>query len=331
MATLGERIGNAVKAFRGEDSGRIDWETIKREAPPLEHKGFGFSTTLEGIADEWYLRSGYDRIYSLLAGSGPGWAGEPVTQDTAQNVSAVIACRRILSETFSSLPVRLVQKDEDSPKPRLRVVKSSEMPVVSTLRTGNDLRSAFGMKESALIHLLFSGNCFFKITRRSGGSGVPVDINLLIPEQVEVKREERGAQRVMYTIHQRGKSDQNYFLTPGQPQDIFHVRGAGYDGLMGYNVLHLARQTLGTTIAGEKNWARFLARGGRTPYLLKRRIPFKDDNEYIKFRRKWETAYNDPHKPPILEGDAEYQDLGKSMRDIQMLEARGSPDRGHLR
>lgn len=315
-------IASAFQSLRSgfSDAPAIPWNDIKDAAPPLmERKGISFSTTLEGIVDQGYQRLGYDRIYTLLQGGGPGWANETVNIDTATNLSPTWACKRIVCETMASLPFQLLER----PKPG-ELKYRNDLPVFDVMTHGNDERSAFSFIETMTYHLMFMGNAYAKIIRRSSKTNrTALDLQLLIPEQVEVSRD-RDSGYIKYKVHPGGgQKPEFYYVVPGQPQDILHIRGAGYDGLIGYSMLKIARQTLGSAIALEKNWARFLANGGRRPYILNSKVPFSNDGKRQEFRAKWQNSYAEPHKVPLLEGDAiTYQEIGMTVADAQLFQSR---------
>ena len=297
---------------------KIDWETVKREAPPLEEKmftDFSFDTTLFGAA-EYYRRHGYDRLAAMLSAGLPGWANEVVTYETANNLPAVYACRRIICETMASLPMRPIVRDNG------KITIQRQLPIGKIMRWGNDERSGFQMVDTWMSHLLFAGNAYAQIIRRSGGNRTALNLNLLTPDQVLPEREKGGQRRLMYVVTQVGQADQEYYVTPGQPHDIMHIRGAGYDGLKGHSLIQLGRQTFSSALGMEKNWGRFLANGGRVPYLLKKATKFENDAKRKEYRASWQKAYSEPHLPPIMEGDVTYEKLGLSMADMQLLESR---------
>lgn len=310
MAIFPELAAGLKTFMRGfEHSQKMDIVSLAVDAPPIEHKGM-FSTGLGG----GYGYGGWSRRYR---DGSPNWADEPVNLDTAQSLSAVYACRRIICETYASLPFQLMQR----PKPG-EIVFRRDLPIWDIMEHGNDERSDFSIRETMTSHLLFYGNAYAEITRRSGSNRTALDIEVLLPWQVQATRERDGQRRLKYVVHDTGRSDRTFFVNPGEPQDILHVRGAGFDGLIGYSILEIARQSLGTCLGMEKNLGRFWANGGRAPYYLKRPKPFPDDASYEEFRSKWKAAYSEPHNVPILEGDLTYESIGLSLEDAQLLETR---------
>jgi HK97 family phage portal protein len=98
---------------------------------------------------------------------------------------------------------------------------------------------------------------------------------------------------------------------------------AGCIGILGRGVVDVAKQSIGTALAIERYVGTFYANGGRVPYILKTKTKFKNDEDYEKFRSKWESVYSQPNKAPILEGgEYEYEQIGQTPIDSQLVEAR---------
>jgi len=273
---------------------------------------------VNGVDAEWYLRNGVPQIYSILAGGQPAWSGESVTRETALNHSVVWACNRLISETMGVLPASLMIKTNGAK------ADAPEHPMYSAMHDApNDEVSAQTFKEMLTSHCLLDGDGFAKITRRSG-TGIAIGLEPLLPERVIVDREKQTpAKRLIYQIlNERGVRDKTYTVQPGKPQDIFHLRGLSRDGLRGYNVIQMGRQSLGTAMAEERNVARFWANGGRPPYHLEMKKKFKTEEDFQKFRTDWEATYAEPWRAPILEEGTELKADGATMVESQALEAR---------
>ncbi len=273
---------------------------------------FSFDTISAG----WYARNGYYGIYNALSGGLPAWSGEPVSTDTAMGLSTVWACNKVISESVGILGLDMMQekggkKESATGKPLYAALKYAPSDEMTTQNFTELLTS----------HMVLQGNGFAKIARRSG-TGEALEFYPLQPQMVFPDREKTGQKRLVYVVREEHQADKTYTVERGKPQDILHLRGLGWDGVRGYSVITMARQSLGTAIAQERNVANFYAKGGRIPYLLKHPNKFKDDKDYEKFAANWEKTYSDPHKPPILEQGLEYQQIGLSAKDAQLIESR---------
>jgi HK97 family phage portal protein len=310
-------IVDAVKGAYKAVKGGMGAETLSLGINEQKAGGISFDAVNAG----WYARNGYPGIYTLLSGGMPAWSGEPVSLETALNHSVVWACNRLISETQGATPLVMLQEKNGAKR------LADDMPMFNALKHApNDEMSAMSFQETRTSHCALQGSGYAQIIRRSG-TGTAVELRALDPSQVTLDREKTGQRRLVYIVKHglggvAGNNETTYALDPGKPHDILHIRGLGWDGLRGYSVITMARQSIGTSLSVERNVARFYAGGGRVPYHLEMAKKFANDADYDKFRADWETTYAEPHKVPILESGTSYVKTGLSAVDAQMLETR---------
>lgn len=272
--------------------------------------------TFNAVNVDWYARNGYSKLYSLLGNGMPAWSGEHVSLQSALNHSVVWACRRVVSESVAFLPLNLMQRDSD-------VTEVADWhPLYSALHNApNEEMTAMSFRETRTGHCLLQGNAFAQIIRRSG-VGTAMELYPLCPDQVGIDREKAGQRRLVYVVKDGNSPDKTYTLQRGKPHDILHIKGPGDDGLQGYSVITLARQSIGTAIAANHNVANYFGHGGRLPYILETAKQFRTTDDFDKFRADWERTYAEPHRVPILENGLVYKQIGLSAADAQLLETR---------
>lgn len=298
--------GEPLRLFNGEAM----HSNVKHERKYAGGVGF------DAISAGWYLRNDYPQIYSILTGGMPAWSGEAVSLETALGHSVVFACNRVISESIGFIPAYMMQRTDAGKR------KATEHPMYSCMvNAPNDEITAQAFTETLTSHCVMTGNGYAKITRRSG-TGVAIGLNMLLPQQVYPDREKTGQKRLVYVVKNPGSSDTTYTVVSGKPQDILHLRGLGWDGVRGYSVITMGRQSMGTAIAQERNLARFWAMGGRVPYHLEMASKFKTEQDFQKFREDWEKTYAEPWRGPILENGTTLKQDGSTMRDAQSLELR---------
>jgi HK97 family phage portal protein len=274
--------------------------------------GFSFDAVNVG----WYARNGYPGLYSILSGGMPAWSGEVVSLETALNHSVVWACTRIISESTGFIPLVMLQQKGGVKNP------ATDHPMFSAMRNApSDEMTAMTFRETLTSHCLLQGNAYAQIFRRSG-TGEAFEMHPLLPSQVVPDRERGGQRRLIYVVKDGNSPEKTYTVERNKPHDLLHIRGIGPTGICGFSVITMARQSIGTAIATERNVGRFFANGGRVPYLLEHAQKFKSDADFDKFRDDWEKTYQQPHKAPILENGLSYKQIGLSMADSQMLESR---------
>ena len=272
--------------------------------------------SFDAVSAGWYLRNGFPNIYSILTGGMPAWSGEAVSVETALNHSVVWACNKIISESIGFLPALVLQEKNGAKR------LATEHPMYIAMHDmPNEEVTAQAFMEALTSHVLLQGNGYAQIIRRSS-TGTAVQLNGLLPQNVFPDREKGGSRRLVYVVKEPGVPDKTYTVEPGKPHDILHIRGLGWDGLRGFSVITMGRQSIGSAIAAERNTARFWAYGGRRPYILNLDKKFQNDEEFNKFRDDWEKVYSEPQRAPILEPWVKLQEIGTTMREAQFIETR---------
>lgn len=282
----------------------------------LDLKNISFSS--RDVPDaKWLIENGYYQIAAALGSGFPAWSGESVTLSTALSHSVVWACNRIISETVGFLPANLMQKTSGGMR------EADNLPMYAAMKYApNSDISSQGFREMLTSHCVMGGDAYAKIIRRSG-SGTALALEPLLPEQVRPSREKAGAKRLKYELlNENGQVEKTYFVEPSKPHDILHLRGLGYDGIRGYSVITVGKNSIGSAIAAEKNLARFWANGGRVPFHLENPGKFKTRDDGEQFAKDFRESYSDPHKAPITENGIKLVQDGMSMRDSQGIENR---------
>lgn len=311
LPALTEAVKSIVKSVRAGSGS----ETLELDISSRKNIDASFAISDPNLG--WYLRNGYPQLFAQLAGGLPAHSGEVVSLMTALNHSVVWACNRLISETAGSTPLALLRQNANGDKNL-----EPKHPMFQALRMApNDEMSAMTFRETRTSHKLLEGNGYAYIERRSG-TGTAMALHPLDPEQVRVDREKGGQRRLVYLVADGSANGKTYTVDPGKPHDILHLRGIGWDGLRGYSVIHMARQSIGTALAVERHVARFYANGGRTAYNLKTTKTWATEQDFQRFRSDWESVYSNPHKVPVLEPWLEYQKTGLSAVESQMLESR---------
>jgi HK97 family phage portal protein len=276
----------------------------------LKTDGYSFS------AADYIDHRKFPQLLSLMSGGMQAWSGEAVSIASALNHSVVWACNRLISETVASLPCYMMQVKGTAKR------VATEHPMYAALHDEpNAEMDATTFRELGTSHTLLAGNGYSQIIRRSG-TGTAIELIPLIPESVNPDREKAGQKRLVYLVKDGNSAEKTYTVQKGKPQDILHLRGIGWDGIKGYSVIAMARQSVGTAQSAERNVARFYAMGGRLPYVLEMAQKFKNKTDFDQFRADWESVYSDPHRAPILENDIKYKQIGLNMEDAQMLGTR---------
>jgi HK97 family phage portal protein len=170
-------------------------------------------------------------------------------------------------------------------------------------------------------HLLIWGNAYAQIIR--DGAGRVVALYPLLPNKMTVSRDKNGEIYYIYTT----TSDENpnfkdYGSVVLRKQDVLHIPGLGFDGLVGYSPIAMAKNAVGMTIATEEYGASFFANGANPGGVLEHPGVLKDPK---KVRDSWNEVYRgtaNAHKIAVLEEGMKYQQIGIPPEEAQFLETR---------
>lgn len=289
----------------GSDLTRLDLKDC------FQSDQFGFDTTV-GLEQQKL-----NRLRGILNGYGPSWSGENVNDRSSLNHSVVWACRRIIAESVAFLPLSLMRQRGDVKEP------ATDHPVYGLLHDEpNPEMSDMEFRETLTDQVVAGGNAFSRIVRRSSDK-TAIAFWPITNGSVTIDRNQ--ARELVYVVRDRDDQERTYTVQANRPQDLLHVRGLGSDGIIGYSVITMARQSIGTGLSTEKYAAKFFAAGGRVPYTIELQNKFKTDQDFQKWRADWNTFYANSdnwHQAAMLEPGMVYKQIGLSPEDSQFLETR---------
>ena len=251
--------------------------------------------------------------YSFFMGSST--SGKQVTERSAMQMTAVYACVRILAEAIAGLPVHLYRYTENGGKE-----KAIDHPLYTILHDEpNPEMSSFVFRETLMTHLLLWGNAYAQIIRN--GKGEVVALYPLMPNKMTVDRDEHGQ---LYYSYQR--SNDEAIPESGKvilkPSDVLHIPGLGFDGLVGYSPIAMAKNAIGMAIACEEYGAKFYANGASPGGVLEHPGTIKDPQ---KVREAWQSQFGGSQnsgKVAVLEEGMKYTPISISPNEAQFLETR---------
>lgn len=240
--------------------------------------------------------------------TGTSIAGKSVTARTAIQVSTVYACVRVIAETIASLPLHVYENTGEGSK------KATDHPLYYLLHDEpNGEMTSFVWRESMLSHLLLWGNSYCQIIR-SGRSKI-LGLYPLLPDHMEVDRGSSGKLIYVYTTTE-GKR----VTLPAE--DVLHIPGLGFDGIMGYSPIALEKNAIGLGIAAEEYGSKFFSNGATPSGVLTHPNTVKDPK---KLRDSWNAAYGgstNSGKVAILEEGMHFDRISMPNNEAQFLETR---------
>lgn len=218
--------------------------------------------------------------YSFLMGGTT--SGKAVTERSAMQMTAVYSCVRILAEAVAGLPLHLYRYTEDGGKE-----KAIDHPLYLLLHDEpNPEMSSFVFRETLMTHLLLWGNAYAQVIRN--GKGEVVALYPLMPNKMSVDRDSAGQ---LYYTYQRSSDEAPTMegtTVVLRPSDVLHIPGLGFDGLVGYSPIAMAKNAIGLAIATEEYGAKFFANGAAPSGVLKHPGTIKDP---ARVREAWQSQF----------------------------------------
>mgnify|MGYP000751780050 CR=1 FL=1 len=180
-------------------------------------------------------------------------AGPTITLETAFRVSALFACIRVLSQGCAQVPFKLFREQEVGGLTKISPARDHRLyDKVST--KPNDWQTSFEFREQLVIHASL-GNAYVWVNRTIGGVS---ELIILNPGKMKAEQpNEFAAPAYEYTLAD-GK------LIKFAAGTIWHVRGPSWSGFAGLDILSMAREALGLSIATEESHAKLHQKGIRT-------------------------------------------------------------------
>ena len=250
--------------------------------------------------------------YSFLMGASS--SGRRVTERTAMQMTAVYSCVRILSETLASLPLHIYESFETNSR------KAIKHPLYKLLHDEpNPEMTSFIFRETLMTHLLLWGNAYAQIIRN--GKGEVLALYPLMPDRMRVDRDEYGQLYYEYMLSDSDANAKESGAVRLSTQDILHIPGLGFDGLVGYSPIAMAKNAIGMAIATEEYGAAFFANGATHSGILTHPGVIKNPEA---MRESWSKGFGgrNSHKVAILEEGMNYTPISIAPNEAQFLETR---------
>ncbi|MBQ9348842.1 MAG: phage portal protein [Oscillibacter sp.] len=272
----------------------------------------GFFSSLFRSRDTPQNRTAGSAYSFLMSGS---TSGKYVNERTAMQMTAVYSCVRILSEAIASLPLHVYRYTGTGSE------KASEHPLYPILHyEPNPEMTSFVFRETLMTHLLLWGNAYSQVIRN--GKGEVIALYPLMPDRMTVDRDSRGRLYYEYRTSEDDPLTSKSSTVKLQPQDVLHIPGLGFDGLVGYSPIAMAKNAIGLAIATEEYGSKFFANGATPSGILEYPGTVKDPD---KVRDSWNAGFggsSNAHKVAVLEEGMKYTPISISPNEAQFLETR---------
>lgn len=236
-------------------------------------------------------------------------SGETVTEETALNYSAVWNAVTLIANTVAGLPLNLIQKRGK------RTIIVDSHPVHRLLHAEpNEYMTAMTYRECMMSHLLLWGNCYSEIVRDDLGQVSA--LWPITPDRVTPKWEE---ERIVYEIKMERKPP----VTLSRDR-VLHIPGLGFDGLIGYSVVAMARKSLGLGMAMETFGSLYFGQGTHPGVVVTHpgKLSPEGHKSLEESLNKAHAGLGKSHRLLLLEESMKMEKVLVNPNDSQFLESR---------
>lgn len=239
---------------------------------------------------------------------GTSASGKNVTVDKALQLSTVWACVRLLSESVSTLPLKLYRRLPDGSREQAK-----DHPLFRLLcRTPNAEMTPQRFMLMVVASICLRGNAF--VEKKMIGTRV-VALVPLLPQYMRVKREDSG--RLKYTYTENGVER----VIP--ENNLMHIRGFGLDGVCGMLPVTMGREIFGSAMSAEEAAAKVFAQGMQASGILSGDTTLTPkQREDLRASLTAFMGSQNAGKIMVAEAGLKYQGITMNPEAAQMLESR---------
>lgn len=251
-------------------------------------------------------------VQKLFGGGVTTAAGVQVDEESALKYSAVWAAVNIISGAVGFLPLPVYRRKDEGKE------KVPAHPVYRLLHDRpNKYMNALTFRETLQAHVLLWGNGYAEIERN--GAGRPIALWPITPNRVEPDTDKIQDDILVWKVSHPKKPD--VFIPD---EDMLHISGLGFDGLIGYSVIEYARESIGLGMGAERFGSAFFGNGATIGNVLEHPGKLSDDAAK-RLKESIKEKYSGPsnaHRTLVLEEDMKWKPLGFTQKDAQFLETR---------
>lgn len=244
----------------------------------------------------------------LLGGSATA-SGQAVGPNTALTLSSYFASVRAVAEDVGKIPLILYRrsgqgKDRATSHPLYRLLHDQPNPDMTAM----DFRSCMTANAANW------GSAYAEIVRNRAGQALawwPLESG-----KMSIERDANG--KLIYIYRDGGVE------TRLPQRDVFHLRGLASNGIEGYSIARLARESIGLGLAEQKSGGAFFGNANRPSGILESPQPL-EVGQKDELRKQWEAQHKgseNAHKTAVLSGGITFKPLSISNEDAQFIESR---------
>ncbi|MFW8566160.1 phage portal protein [Orrella sp. 11846] len=234
-------------------------------------------------------------------------SGKTVTVDNSLQLAAVWACVRLISQTISTLPLGLYERQGDGGRKLM-----GEHPLYRVIHDQpNADMTAVTFWEAVVSSMLLWGNAYIEI-HRSGGQ--VIGLSFLLPSRMQVTQNKNTLQYVYNTESGQREIPRSRMM---------HIPAFTLDGIMGLSPITYACNVFGSAMSAEEAAARTFKNGMMPTVYFKVDSILKPSQreEFREYAKSVSGAIN-AGRSPVLEQGMTADTIGINPTDAQLLESR---------
>ena len=236
-------------------------------------------------------------------------SGQTVNELTALRQATVLQCVTVLSNGVSQVPFRLMGPEQ---------APATDNPLFYLFRERpNRWQSSFEFWNMVMFHLALQGEIVvWKIRVR----GVIQELIPFPPSQYTITAEYRGGWAV--NTYHLIKDDGSVVAVP--EDEIWHLRWREYGVRLGLPQISVARDVVGSALAGDKFAGTSMRNGSTLSGILTAKQQMSPEQRSL-LQKDWEKTYagaDNAHKTVVLGADLEYRPMSQTNQAAQFVEQR---------
>jgi HK97 family phage portal protein len=233
-------------------------------------------------------------------------SGVAVDRDSTLGLSAAYRAIWVLSSSIASLPLNVYNIEN---KKVTLLVADSISKLLNHRPSG--LYTPFTFKQTMMTHLLIDGNCFIK--KKYDATRAVTSLRILDYREVAVSYDENTEEKFFKYKSKEYTND-----------DIIHIVGMGFDGLLGKSPIAVSRENIGLSIASQQYGEAVFKNGVFASGAIEYPNALKDD-AYERLKNSFTDAYSglqNAGKPILLENGAKFNPIKLDVQDAMFLQQR---------
>lgn len=226
------------------------------------------------------------------------WSGESINEETALEVTALMACISLIADSVASLPIRAIRHVGDRTEP-IRLPEWLD---------ASDEHTLYELIHMIVTSLALHGNAYLYVDRNLN-SGLPLALTPLHPSNVQV------------TIVNRTR----YYTTNGVvvPADnMTHLRWwTPPQSAVGLSPIEMQRNTIGLALAQARFLNQWYSEGATPSSVLEVDGDMTAEQAKV-LQSTWETSHRRRRRPAVLTNGMKWKPITASAQDMELAESR---------